>query len=249
MDAKHWDSLAGTFEQEVMSSLHTDKSGVLNKALRKYISKKDHVADFGCGVGGFIPLLSKCAKHVSGSDFSPKCIEVAKEKFALKKNVDFFVHDLTKPLKKKYDVAVAANVLIAHQPDMLKKMLQNLAASVKRGGYLIVVVPSLESSLHVYKTVAEVLMLQGETPEESRKSAAADMKKDYISIFDGVIRVGDVPTKHYLAEEFEAQLLRFDMEVVERKKLQYPWDTEIESPPKKLKASEPWDWMFVAKKR
>jgi SAM-dependent methyltransferase len=248
MDAKHWDNLAGTFEQEVMSSLHTDKSGVLYKAIRKYISKKDHVADFGCGVGGFIPLLSKCAKHVSGSDFSSKCIEIAKKKFAKKKNVDFFVHDLTKPVKKKYDVAVAANVLISHQPEMLKKMLQHIAASIKKGGYLIVVIPSLESSLYVYKTVVDVLIQQGETREASRKNVDAHIKKDYISLVDGVIKVGDVPTKHYLGEEFEAQLLKFKMKEVQRKKLQYPWDTEIESPPKNMKGSEPWDWMFVAEK-
>ncbi len=249
MDAKHWDKLADSFEKEVMSSLHTDKSGVLYKAIRKYISKKDHVADFGCGVGGFIPLLSKCGKHVSGCDFSSKCIDIAKKKFKKKKNVDFFVHDLTKTLKQKYDAGVAANVLIAHQPEMLVKMLHTMAATIKKGGHLIVVIPSLESSLYVYKSIVDVLIQQGETEADSRKYVTEKIKEDYLSLTDGVIKVGGVPTKHYLAEEFEMQLLKFGMKVVQQKKLQYPWETEIENPPKNLKGSLPWDWLFVARKK
>jgi 2-polyprenyl-3-methyl-5-hydroxy-6-metoxy-1,4-benzoquinol methylase len=249
MNSKHWDKLANTFEKEVMSSLHTDKSRVLYKAIRKYISKKDHVADLGCGVGGFIPLLSVCGKKISACDFSPKCIEVAKKKYKKTKNTNFFVHDLTKPLKEKYDVGIAANVLLAHEPPMLKKMLQNMADSIKKGGYLIVVIPSLESSLYVYKTIVDVLIQQGETSAAAKKYVDEKIAEDYISLTDGIIKVGDVPTKHYIAEEFEAQLLKFNMEVVQRKKLKYPWDTEIESPPKNLKGSGPWDWMFVGRKK
>ena len=249
MDAKHWDKLAAAFENEVMSSLHTDKSRVLYKALQKYISRKSHVADFGCGVGGFVPLLSECAKKVSGCDFSPKCIDIAKKKYAQLHHVDFYVHDLTKPLKKKYDVGVAANVLLNHESGMLKKMLENMAAAIKKGGYLIVVVPSLESSLYVYKTLVDVLVTQGDSLTEAKKYVNKKIEQDYISLADGIIKVGNVPTKHYIAEEFESQLLKFSMKVVQREKLKYPWDTEIENPPKNMKGSGPWDWMFVAKKK
>ncbi|HET6993194.1 MAG TPA: class I SAM-dependent methyltransferase [Bacteroidia bacterium] len=249
MDAKHWDNLAATFENEVMSSLHADKNRVLFNALKKYIRKKDHVADYGCGVGGFLPLLSSISGKISACDFSPKCIDVAKIKFAGKKNIHLFVHDLTKPLKLKCDVAVAANVLISHEPEMLKQMLKTMAATVKKGGYLIVVVPSMESSLFVYQKIMQIRTNAGESVFRAKKYIEGKIKSDVVSLADGVVKVGSVPTKHYVGEEFESLLAEFKMETVERKKLEYDWDTELEYPPKNLKGPFPFDWMFVARKK
>lgn len=249
MDAKHWDNLASTFENDVMSSLHADKNRVLEAAIKKFVKKNARVADLGCGVGGFIPLLSTCAKHVSGSDFSPKCIEIAKRKFAKKKNVDFFVHDLTKPLKEKYDVAIAANVLISHQPEMLVQMLQHIAGAIKKGGHLIVVVPSMESSLFVYHKILKIRVSRGESASKAKKYIEKKIQSDMLSLAEGIVKVGNVPTKHYLGEEFESQLLHFNMETVQRSKLEYEWETEIENPPRGLVGPYPFDWMFVAMKK
>jgi SAM-dependent methyltransferase len=248
MDAKHWDTLAETFENEVMSSLHSDKNKVLFKAIKKYVSKKDHVADYGCGIGGFIPLLSGCAKKISACDFSPKFIDVAKLKFAGKKQIDLFVHDLTKPLELKCDVAIAANVLISHEPEMLRKMLKTMSATVKKGGYLIVVVPAMESSLFVFQKIKEIRIAKGEPATKAKKYIEGKIKSDMLSLADGVVKVGSVPTKHYIGEEFESLLRQFKMETVERKKLEYDWDTELVNPPKGLKGPFPFDWMFVARK-
>lgn len=249
MDAKHWDKLAATFETEVMSSLHADKNRALETAIKKYIKKKDHIADFGCGVGGFLPLLSKVAGKISACDFSVKCIDIAKLRFAGMKNINLFVHDLTKPLKLKCDVAVAANVLISHQPETLKKMLKNMADTVKRGGYLIVVVPSMESSLFVYQKIMEIRIAGGESMAKAKNYIDGKINSDMVSLADGVVQVGSVPTKHYVGEEFESLLLQYKMETVERKKLEYDWETELVNPPKKLKGPFPFDWMFVAKKK
>lgn len=249
MDAKHWDSLAESFEQEVMSSLHSDKNKVLFKAIQKYVGKKDHVADFGCGVGGFIPLLLKCSKKISACDFSSKCIDVAKMKFAGKKQLNLFVHDLTKPISLKVDVAIAANVLISYQPEMLRKMLKTMSATVKKGGYLIVVVPAMESSLFVFQKIMEIRIAKGESAAKAKKYIEGKIKSDVISLADGVVKVGSVPTKHYIGEEFESLLRQFKMETVERNKLEYDWDTELVNPPKGLKGPFPFDWMFVARKK
>lgn len=249
MNAKHWDNLAATFEEEVMSSLHSDKNKILFKAIKKYVKKKDNVADYGCGVGGFLPLLSSCSKKISACDFSPKCIDIAKMKFAGKKNINLFVHDLTKPLSLKCDVAIAANVLISHQPEMLKKMLKTMSATVKKGGYLIVVVPAMESSLFVFQKIMEIRIAGGESVNKAKKYIEKKIKSDMISLADGVVKVGSVPTKHYIGEEFESLLHQFKMETVERNKLEYDWDTELVNPPKGLTGPFPFDWMFVAKKK
>jgi SAM-dependent methyltransferase len=249
MDAKHWDNLAATFEDDVMSSLHADKNRALFNALKKYIKKKDHVADYGCGVGGFLPVLSSISGKISACDFSPKCIDVAKIKFAGKKNIHLFVHDLTKPLNLKCDVAVAANVLISHQPEMLKQMLETMSSTVKKGGYLVVVVPAMESSLFVFQKIKEIRMKGGESVLKAKKYIEGKIKSDMISLADGVVKVGSVPTKHYVGEEFESLLHQFKMETVQRTKLEYDWDTELVNPPKNLKGPYPFDWMFVAQKK
>jgi len=64
-----------------------------------------------------------------------------------------------------------------------------------------------------------------------------------------VVKVGSVPTKHYVGEEFESLLLQFKMETVQRSKLEYVWETELENPPHGLKGPYPFDWMFVAQKK
>lgn len=69
-----------------------------------------------------------------------------------------------------------------------------------------------------------------------------------LSLAEGIVKVGNVPTKHYLGEEFESQLLHFNMETVQRSKLEYEWETEIENPPRGLVGPYPFDWMFVATK-
>ncbi|HTL81657.1 MAG TPA: class I SAM-dependent methyltransferase [Bacteroidia bacterium] len=249
MNSNHWDKLAKSFEDDITSSLHDDKSKTLNKTLKKYISKKDVIADYGCGVGGFVPFLSSLGKFVSASDFSPKCIEVAKKKHGNVPNAEFFVHDLTKPLSKKCDVAVAANVLISHQPDLLRKMIATISSTIKKGGYFVAVVPSMESILFVHSRLGELRVEAGESPAKSRKHIAKQLKKDVVSLADGVVKVGKVPTKHYIGEEFETLLASNGLEVVERTKAQYSWDTEMDHVPKNLKGPYPWDWIFVAKKK
>ena len=38
------------------------------------------------------------------------------------------------------------------------------------------------------------------------------------------------------------------MEIIHLKKIEYPWDTEFNDPPKWMGAPYPWDWFVLAKK-
>lgn len=60
--------------------------------------------------------------------------------------------------------------------------------------------------------------------------------------------IDGVPTKHFLKEELNVLLAQKQMTVLEVKKLEYPWDTEFEHPPKWMKAPFPWDWLILARK-
>ncbi|HEU4716355.1 MAG TPA: class I SAM-dependent methyltransferase, partial [Bacteroidia bacterium] len=219
------------------------------KTLMKYITEKDHVADFGCGVGGFLPTLSSLGKTVTGIDFSAKCIDIAKKHLKKFPNIRLVVHDMTKPLRLKCDVAVAANFLLSRDAALLEKMLKNMLAPVKKGGHAIIVTPALESMLLVYRKIAELRRKHGESHTRARSYVEKQMKKDIVSLADGVLLVGGVPTKHYLGEEMEAQLQKHGFGLVERYKIEYSWDTELDNISRNEKGPYPWDWLFVGKKK
>ncbi|MBI3511154.1 MAG: hypothetical protein HY064_10860 [Bacteroidetes bacterium] len=146
-------------------------------------------------------------------------------------------------------MAVAANVLISHQPELLKKMIATVSGTIRRDGHFISVIPSMESILFVYQKLIELRIAAGYTSAQSRNYVGNKIKKDFISLTDGVVKVGDVPTKHFIGEEYESLLAQNKLQVVERTKAQYGWETEMDDVPKNLKGPHPWDWIFVAKKK
>jgi hypothetical protein len=64
----------------------------------------------------------------------------------------------------------------------------------------------------------------------------------------GILLIDGVPTKHYLKEELELWLKGVGLTVEKTLKLEYPWDTEFENPPKSMQEPYPWDWLVVARR-
>lgn len=64
----------------------------------------------------------------------------------------------------------------------------------------------------------------------------------------GVGEIDHVPHKHFLEEELTLNLNKSGFQVLEIKKIEYPWSTEFNRPPRWLHSPKPWDWMVVAKK-
>lgn len=52
------------------------------------------VLDFGCGWGRMYPMLSEISQHVTGIDFVPEAIRVAREKYPDNEYVTWLVHDV-----------------------------------------------------------------------------------------------------------------------------------------------------------
>ena len=69
------------------------------------------------------------------------------------------------------------------------------------------------------------------------------------NINQGVTDIDNVPTKHYLKEELQFLLAQEGFEVTQIKKINYPWTTEFDKPPKWLAEPYPWDWMCTAIKK
>ena len=57
-----------------------------------------------------------------------------------------------------------------------------------------------------------------------------------------------MPTKHYLREELTTTAARFGLAVQEIEKIEYPWSSEFNSPPRWMRAPFPWDWLVLLQK-
>jgi hypothetical protein len=121
-----------------------------------------------------------------------------------------------------------------------------MATFIKKGGDLVLVLPSFESKLfsHIVANKYNV--------DDAKKDKAPTGKRAISQIRfikDGVTDIDDVPTKHFLKEELELllDLAGFTVEKIE--KINYKWSTEFHKPPSWLKTPQPWDWMVKAKKK
>jgi hypothetical protein len=65
----------------------------------------------------------------------------------------------------------------------------------------------------------------------------------------GIIDIDGVATKHYLLEELHTTMASHGLDVLETAKIEYPWDSEFDSPPSWMQAPFPWDWFVMARRK
>jgi SAM-dependent methyltransferase len=238
------------YREEIFSVSESDKSKIIKKALRKYARPGGIAADFGCGIGGFVPMLSKHFRKVYAIDFSSSCLQKAKSLNGYLNNVSFHCADLTalKMPLPKVDFILCVNAVITSSITKRAGILRNIAAHLKKGGHLFLVVPSLESSLFAKFRLIDWNLRDGMSPA-SAVQGGFDRTGDSVSHFhQGIVEIDDVPTKHYLKEELVVILENLKLNVLSVSKVEYDWDAEFDSPPKWMKSPYPWDWLVVAKK-
>jgi len=245
MKADYWNSLASTFESDVFQPVANDFKNTILDSLRPLSSKKRLVADIGCGTGSLLPLLSRHFKSVLALDLSDVCLEIARKRYIALKNLHFLQHDLStvSPEIAQVDVGVCLNVAIMPDYAIRMGLLNNLVKMIRPGGHLLLLVPSLESTL-----LATHQLLRWNLNEQSdyRKAAAATSSElgfTAASIRDGIVKKGGTKTKHYLKEELEILAHELGAELCNIQKVEYHWTTEFNNPPDFMNTSLPWDWL------
>lgn len=137
-----WDHEAETFDD---APDHGLRSPVARRAwadllLPLVAEDSARVADLGCGTGTLSVLLAEHGHHVSGVDFSPRMVEVARAKSAAA-GVDatFVEADASEPPLPvgAFDVVLSRHVLWA-MPDPAEA-LRNWIALLRPGGRLVLV--------------------------------------------------------------------------------------------------------------
>lgn len=247
MDRKYWEKIAPDYNEEIFDVLHNDKKNIIRSAIEKMASPSSVVIDIGCAVGKWLPVLSPAFKKVLAVDISEKNLETARESYSRFTNIEYIRTDMSvdKTQLPKSDVAVCINAILT---DSLKKrtiFFTNLAECLKKNGWLVLVVPSLESWL-----CTRIIQNKWQVDKKlfNEKITDEDAAKKYANMLQGNADIDNVPTKHYLREELGLLLSHEGFAMKECKKIEYNWNTEFIDAPEWLTEPLPWDWMVVAKK-
>jgi SAM-dependent methyltransferase len=251
MKREYWDRLADSFDAEIFDVLAHDKKGLVVSKIRKHQARGKTVSDIGCGTGKFLPHLSASFHKVLAVDISPKCLGRAKAANSHLTNVTYMVADLSDPRARlpKVDFALCVNTVLTPSMTCRSHMLDAVCKHLRPGAHLVMVVPSLESACLTDFRLIEWNLKNGVSPSyAARAGFGASRPTDAARLHEGIVRIQDVETKHYLEEELVILLQTRGMEIVEIQKINYPWTTEFMAPPRWMKDPLPWDWLCVARK-
>ena len=246
MERNYWEKIAPDYNEEIFDVLANDSKGIIRKVIRRFASKQKTVTDIGCAIGKWLPILSPAFKKVYAIDISQKNLDIAANLYPDLKNVKYERIDMSDKRSKiqKCDFAICINAILTGTQEKRNIFFSNLQKCVKRNGNIILVIPSLESSM-----LTSIINQRWDPDKDA--GTAIQKKKEKLqlkNLLQGNASIDGVPHKHYLKEELELLLNNEGFVTEEFHKIEYGWDTEFHKPPKWLKYPKPWDWMVLARK-
>ena len=240
----HWNRIGSAYQDEIFDVFRSDRLQVIPKTITKYADPQHTAIDFGCGVGRAFEYLSPSFKSVFAVDISDSLLSIA-QKTAFK-NITFKQHDLTKPLKATADFGFCCNVVMLPEVDLNKLMLKYIRQCIRPGGHVAIVMPSLESFFYSAWQLVEWYKKEKTKPEDIEASELAGFKGTKTDLVQGIVRIDNVKTKHYLEPELKVLFTRAGFSDVILHKVEYDWTSEFSSPPKWMTEPYPWDWLVEA---
>ncbi len=248
MNKAYWEKKSAVYDDEIFDVLKNDKKKVITSIIKRIASPEKTIADVGCGIGKWLPLLASQFGKVIAIDLSEANINYACKRYKRLKNVTCFAGDMAKSLNgvNPVDAILCVNAVITSEHSKREAFFKNLSRSVMKNGYMVLLVPSFESTMYAEYMLDKINCKNG----ISRKRMSGSVDKVFFeNLKHGVVNIDNVPTKHYLEEELIDTLRDFDFIVETIRKVEYGWNTEIDPAPKWLKAPYPWDWAVLAKKK
>lgn len=235
--ARYWDGVAHEWDDRIFNVRENDQRGLLETEVTRSARGGCSAADFGCGVGGNIALLSKLFAHVCGLDQSTECVKIARDKWRGKNNVEIVCTDRApKRYLGKFDCVLCVNVAIQSESRQWRRALREALKLAAPGGRLVLVVPSIESATLCIEATRAI----------SRRSVAICIEPTKNSPETPyALNVAGVPTKHFGRTELMHELGCLGTRVLRIQRLEYSWHSHAIRPPKRLRALRPWDWLVT----
>lgn len=251
MDSAYWNRVALNYDKEIFDVSVQDRAGLIPQRLDLYGNQKSTALDIGCGTGNFIPALAARFRQVHALDISQRCIARATARHAALPNVTFRQIDISAKNTNlpAADLALCVNTLLTPSLTHRIQMLQAISKALQTKGHLILVVPALESALLTNARLIEWNLRSRVKPALANRSGfGGELQHENRRLYEGIVELDGVPTKHYTREELEILLSNHKLQIKELVKIEYPWTTEFPDAPKWMQNPYPWDWLCVARK-
>ena len=177
-------------------------------------------------------------------------MEIAEKNNHHRDNVRIFQQDLVdaNPPFCCADVGLLMQVLIMPDPKKREGILKTVYRNLRSGAHLVAVVPSLEVALLTYQRIGQWYRRDGSSFAEAARQMRSSAEQDIVSLVEGVVKISDTPTKHFLREEVVMTFSDAGFEVQQLEKIEYSWEEDFEEPPSWMQDPYPWDWLVVARK-
>lgn len=229
-----WNRLADEFESQVCDVTRTDKKRQVERLVNALRLPKSNrvLLDLGCGLGTFIKQFGDRFRRVIGIDFAPRMVERAQARCPELPEVTWKAMDVARAgdeFGPCADLAVCMNVITSPSPARRRGLWSAIAAVAKPRGYVLLVVPSIESACMVH------LVEHGRAA--TRRAQAT-----------GLLARSGAVQKHFARGELAETLAEHGLVAERIAPLYYPWAEEGLSTPRGRAADTPYDWVCVARR-
>jgi len=207
--------------------------------------------DLGTGIGNGIPMLAKAFRRVVAIDYAPKMVAAARQRYGHHKNVSFAVADMRNLARyhERFDVAVAVNSVLLPSDRDVNRMLREAYATLKPGGILFGVFPSVESEAYIALLTFEREHRDLGDEQSAWKRTAQLIGRDRIDFLRGIVGKSAVTQKFYYRFELVRRLGRAGFREIKIGKVVYPWRL-LDDPDARAFRGHPgfWDWFVTARR-
>jgi 2-polyprenyl-3-methyl-5-hydroxy-6-metoxy-1,4-benzoquinol methylase len=231
MTQQLWNGLAKSFETAVCDVTASSGAQLAELVRRTGPNRGQTLVDAGCGIGSFLKRFGGRYGNVIAFDFARRMVTRAKKRCPALRDVTWKtlgLEDAAAAIGPVGDLTVCLNVITSTDAKLRRRQWASLAGLARSGGYVLVVVPALESALHVQRFA-----------EDDNKIHGSDFKR-------GMVFRGDDRQKHYTRDELRKIVAREGLRVVALKRIHYAWaDDGVHDPGRR----RPWSWACLARRR
>jgi arsenite methyltransferase len=164
-DARFWDKIAAKYSRQPVADPNAfERKIVVTRAL---LRPTDRVLDIGCGTGSLALRLAPFAAEVSGLDFSPAMVRIAREKALMLgvRNATFELGTLDSgsPFEPESLDGITAYSLL-HLVQDRRALLERIHRLLKPGGFFVSSTVCLGHSRIPYAFILSVMRVLGRAP-------------------------------------------------------------------------------------
>lgn len=233
MKARDWDRLAAAYESEVCDIFIRDRRQVIGRWLqaRGLLRGQRTVLDLGCGIGSFFKIYGRHFGRKTGTDHSRRMLQIAARRCRQVPGCHWQQADarrLPSALRDYADLVVCSNVITFVLAAACRRAMHETVRAAKPGGWLLLVLPALESH-------DAVVALETGRPAVPRPRPTAIVRRD------------DRMQRFYTATGARQLAAGAGLRSITVRKVWYPWSDEgITRPPRGHEP--PWDWCVTARR-